>query len=116
MNNFEREKQNVGSGWWPLVEEVHRHFVGKYGEDYDLHQIKEKFGELRFYVGHHDDDDNFVVDQAERKSRETCEVCGAPSPTGPHPYGGWIVTLCADHGGKRAAWVAAGRPPGGPEM
>lgn len=76
-----------------------------------VHQIKEKFGELRFYFGLHDKPCNSkgeditsstldycrgMVDFAESLSRTICQECGAKGKT--HSIiGGWYVTLCDQH-------------------
>lgn len=57
-------------------------------------QVKEKFGELRFYYIGGDDEIEGMVRMAEAMSMVTCEVCGSP---GEQRYGGWIRTLCDDH-------------------
>lgn len=59
-------------------------------------QVKEKFGGLRFYYNGGDDFVQGVVHMAESMSYDTCEVCGAP---GKPTRGGWIRTLCKEHGG-----------------
>ncbi len=59
-------------------------------------QVKEKFGGLRFYYSGGDDYIRGVVDMAEYMSYDTCEECGAP---GKPTKGGWIRTLCVEHGG-----------------
>lgn len=57
-------------------------------------QVKEKFGDLRFYYSGGDDYIQGVVDMAEYMSRRTCEVCGSP---GVPRNGGWIKVLCDEH-------------------
>jgi hypothetical protein len=57
-------------------------------------QVKEKFGDLRFYYRGGDDLIDAVVRMAESMSSRTCEECGAP---GTHSSGGWIRTLCEQH-------------------
>lgn len=57
-------------------------------------QVKEKFGDLRFYYTGGDDLIDGVVRMAESMSGRTCEECGAP---GTHSSGGWIRTLCEQH-------------------
>jgi len=54
-------------------------------------QVKEKFGTLSFYMSSATDEMWDLISEAERKSGETCEDCGAP---GRRRGGGWIVTLC----------------------
>jgi hypothetical protein len=57
-------------------------------------QIKEKFGELRFYYYGGDDYCSGVESMAESMSAVTCEVCGS---SGKLRNGGWIRTLCDEH-------------------
>jgi hypothetical protein len=59
-------------------------------------QVKEKFGTLRFYYQGGDDYISGLVSMAESMSGVTCEVCGKP---GKSTRGGWIQTLCVEHGG-----------------
>lgn len=56
-------------------------------------QVKEKYGTLRFYMTSELPGMHEHIMEAERKSAETCEVCGAP---GKVIDGGWIATRCED--------------------
>ena len=80
----------VGEGWrsivQPLVDLCEQRGI-------EIHQIKEKFGGLRFYVGEVPDDVHEAINTAERQSEETCEKCGQP---GIIRYGSWMKTLCDD--------------------
>jgi len=38
------------SGWWPLLIELNEK-LEQIAPDYEIHQVKEKFGTLRYYVG-----------------------------------------------------------------
>jgi hypothetical protein len=76
---FVREKR---AGIPPVVQQV------------QAHQIKEKFGGLRFYYGGGDSDIYAMVRMAEYMSFRMCEACGAP---GKLRGGGWISTLCDEH-------------------
>lgn len=58
---------------------------------FEVIQVKEKFGELRFYAHGGNDKIQNLIDEAERKSAEICEACGKPGKT---RGGGWITTLC----------------------
>ena len=57
-------------------------------------QVKEKFGDLRFYYNGGDDEISGMVRMAESMSGCTCEECGNP---GKRRGGGWIRTLCDIH-------------------
>jgi len=62
-----------------------------------LDQVKEKFGTLRFYYIGGDDYIRGMVTMAESMSGVTCEECGKPGTQTP---GGWIKTVCVEHGGE----------------
>jgi len=62
-----------------------------------LDQVKEKFGTLRFYYSGGDDYIRGLVSMAESMSGVTCEECGKPGTQTP---GGWIKTVCVEHGGQ----------------
>ena len=81
-----RELDGIVPGWEPL-------------------QIKEKFGGLRFYWRDGSDDDGLdddtmdeagdAIERAERRSKETCEMCGK---VGRLRGRSWVKTLCDEHG------------------
>ena len=87
----------VGNGWLPIIKQL-ADDIDALNIPYRVVQVKEKFGELRFYFdcsveGGYDQIEK-LVDAATDESRMTCEVCGAPGkPRG----GGWIRTLCDEH-------------------
>ena len=83
----------VGKGWGKLVGELIDDLF-KLGWDGELHQIKEKFGGLRFYIGGGTDEVWDRIHEAEEASLRVCEDCGAPGSTTNH---GWIRTLCDTH-------------------
>lgn len=85
------------SGWYPLTVDLIRDLL-EMGWDGELHQAKEKFGGLRFYIGEGSSEIYQRITAAERLSHETCEDCGAP---GVARRGGWIRTLCDKHAKDR---------------
>jgi hypothetical protein len=88
-------------GWWPIIAELDRQ-IAAIAPGYEEHQIKEKFGGLRFYYGAgataNDARIGVLIAQAERVAARTCEVCGAP---GRARGNGWIRTVCEKHAGGR---------------
>jgi len=62
-----------------------------------LDQVKEKFGTLRFSYSGGDDYISGLVSMAESMSGVTCETCGKP---GTRTGGGWVKTVCVEHGGE----------------
>lgn len=96
----------TGEGWWPIIQtlcaNIQDHINWKNRESHVVeqvvvHQIKEKFGGLRFYYGGGDDTIDGMVRMAEAIAGITCETCGAP---GKSRSGGWIRTLCDEHAQK----------------
>lgn len=97
----ERYGLGVGAGWWPLVAELTREILEidrASGRTSKLVQIKEKFGGLRFYLQETTHDHWEAISQAESRSLETCETCGAP---GKMYSDGWMKTLCREHALER---------------
>lgn len=106
---LERILRRIPDGWWLGI----GHDAGWYriavacderlaaiDPDYVLHQVKQKFGTLRYYcvpsaelgpdVLEAFDD---ITDEAECVSAMTCERCGNPGAL--HRRGGQVKTLCA---------------------
>lgn len=61
-------------GWYPLVIELDQKLAEIY-PDYQLHQVKEKFGTLRYYVGFPD-----LKTQLEIEMKETQPIPGTINP------------------------------------
>jgi len=81
----------VGKGWEPIVLELNLRLAA-IDPDYEVHQVKEKFGGLRYYssLDMHPEAAVFIR-EAERLAAVTCENCGA---AGRQRSGGWVRTLC----------------------
>jgi hypothetical protein len=83
----------VGDGWLPLIKEMIDELLAA-GWDKRLHQSKEKFGGLRFYIDSPNDGLHHIIAKYERKSYDICEKCGKE---GQLRKGGWMKTLCDEH-------------------
>ena len=99
-------------GWWPILAELDV-ALAAIAPDYLVEQVKEKFGGLRFYAtpdrfGRHGAgvaseplsseaaaEFRRLVDEAERRSFVTCEICGQPGKT--RKARGWLKTVCDHH-------------------
>lgn len=86
----DRVKEEVGSGWGGVIERLIAD-LQDLGWNGEIHQVKEKFGALRFYVGPANDAIYARIVRAENESMKVCERCGNP---GAQRSGGWIKTLC----------------------
>lgn len=96
----------VGEGWLPMLAillrriDEHLSWKSKRGNpiDFQIAQVKEKFGSLRFYYDGGDEYIAGLVAMAESMSSRICEECGEPGFT---RDGGWFVTLCDKHYAER---------------
>jgi hypothetical protein len=80
----------------PLVNE----FEQTTGSQFEILQVKEKFGGLRIHVNHANDTIRRRIEAADQESLRTCEVCGQP---GTLHEDSWIKTLCDQHVGEYGA-------------
>jgi hypothetical protein len=96
---------DVGDGWRELIKQLTAEISDIVGgpdalPDFRVVQVKEKYGELRFYIravpAYHGDAIDEAVLQAEARSRRTCEVCGAPGELR-ETEEGYLYTACAAH-------------------
>jgi len=102
-----------GDGWFPILRTLMgniQHHIDWNNSNFEkgytqykqvpqvtLDQVKEKFGTLRFYYTGGDEYIHGLVSMAESMSAITCETCGKP---GTQTGGGWIKTVCIEHGGQ----------------
>ncbi len=86
-------------GWKDIVERLIVDLI-VLGWNREVHQIKDKFGGLRFYV---DKDSAGIIERiyaAENESMRTCEECGKPGQRVYLGNGAYIATRCEEHGQK----------------
>ena len=87
----------------PLVVE----FEKETGSQFEVLQVKEKFGGLRFYVNcRRGDAIRQRILAAREESVHTCEICGQP---GELREDRWIKTLCDEHQGVYVGRAIGGR-------
>lgn len=98
---MDRNAFECGPGWHGLIDPLITRLTELGGT---ATQIKEKYGELRFYYHENENDTGSVADwerfeeailEAEQQSRHTCEMCGAPGVL--MIKGGWYKTVCKPH-------------------
>lgn len=90
---------SCGDGWFLLIDQLCADLqacvdVGTIPQPVAL-QVKEKFGELRFYLGNSSNEAQRLVDAAGERSLETCEICGGPGVL--HVRDDWYRTRCDVH-------------------
>lgn len=91
---LEQVCSQVGPGWKSLVSALITDLF-KLGWDGNLHQIKEKFGGLRFYIGSGTEDMFRAIKMSEAESTHTCEECGLTGTIKANKRG-WLKCLCED--------------------
>jgi ribosomal protein L37AE/L43A len=89
-----------GDGWKklyePIIEYIEEYNKDKKEEDkIEIYQIKEKFGSIRIYLSHYNDELRQMIDDAEEQSYYTCEECGKyiKKPIVEHH---WIYPMCRE--------------------
>lgn len=89
-----------GDGWndiiYHLCEKIEAIAIREEPSEFQASQIKEKYGSLRFYMSSETNAMSALIDDAQRLSRETCEVCGKAGSTIIDAVG-WLTTACEDH-------------------
>ena len=103
--NVMTSANNIGEGWHDLVRELEADLTAM-GVEWEILQVKEKFGGLRYYARLTSQPEDFDealfwnrVHRAEGESYEICEKCGTRENV--TNAGRWIVTLCATHRAER---------------
>ena len=86
-------------GWYPLlqpiIDYIDEYNIGKSEEEMIyIDQIKEKMGTLNVYVSFLTPELSRLIDEAEDKSENICEICGSEKNVGSTL--GWYITICHD--------------------
>ncbi len=81
----------VGPGWNNIIYDLNKKLEAE-KPDYQICQIKEKFGGLRFYTDELPYSGWEHISEAEKLSLKTCEECGRPGKIWNRR--GWVRTLC----------------------
>ena len=71
------------------------HYTGLTAKGFRASVVKEKFGELRFYMNKSTREIQQVIQDAEEESLTTCEVCGRPGEHRSHTR--WYFVGCDEH-------------------
>jgi hypothetical protein len=101
---------SCGPGWYKIIIEANEKlkFIDP---DYEIQQVKEKYGTLRYYFGSKFNYESIqykimqtIVDYAEYLSENTCEECGTGSwgtEVETRATHGWLSTNCKECYDKR---------------
>ena len=113
LNTRMREADFLPEGWTntfiPKMKQELADVLGSYVYDFDVLQIKDKYGMMRFYWSWADRDYNTaeeqdrneltnkietIINKYEVLSANTCVVCGNPAVK---MTSGWILPVCREH-------------------
>jgi hypothetical protein len=93
---------SCGAGWYPLITRLDEDLTAV-DADYVIHQVKEKYGSLRFYAEPADpalqDLFDIIISEAESRSPSICEACSGPGHMRENDAG-WHKTLCQECAGR----------------
>lgn len=84
----------LGEGWYQLIHDLLEELL-KTNWNKEIHQIKEKFGILNFFIGVGTPEIFDIIKKYMLLSREICEVCGEAGEL--RNDLSWIKTLCDKH-------------------
>jgi hypothetical protein len=84
-----------GNGWFDIIYKLSKDIYSMNRPDnFEVFEVKEKFGGLRFYVENGTEEIHNRIHEAEEESYKTCEFCGKPGEVRKNK--GWLQTLCLD--------------------
>ena len=86
---------SIPDGWRELYEQLIKD-LASLESDLEVTQAKQKFGGLRVYLNRISPEADRLIETASRKSRSTCEGCGAEGKTRANRQG-YYRTLCDHH-------------------
>lgn len=97
--NLMSEGFDCGDGWYGLIYELSEQIEAYCQTDTEaadliVMQVKQKFGELRFYVKPRIWTVEEIIGVAREKSRQTCELTGQPGVR--CSRAGYYLTLCSE--------------------
>lgn len=99
-----RSHSQVRVGWYPLIHHLCRQIDALVTEEetqqFEVLQIKDKFGTLRFYFNSSDclrPDIKNLVETAFQKSLETCDLCGGFRPVASFDTCNTLCPSCFKH-------------------
>ncbi len=98
VNNGMGCYSQIGEGWFNIVRELDKK-ISELCPDYVVDQVKEKFGELRYYVNNISTENREkvknLIQEAREKSQKTCDMCGKKGKLYSHL--GFLATRCEKH-------------------
>lgn len=99
QNNLMAFGFECGEGWYPLIIECFDELQeivdnNPEFENFEIVQVKEKYGQLTIYSGYSWDIFDDILDEYMEKSLHVCEWCGTLENVDMKVWHGWYSTLC----------------------
>jgi len=88
-----------GDGWFDLLWNLCEKLDSVVPDNFEVLQVKEKFGGLRFYISGGTDAVYDLINAAEVESERICELCGKIAKV--QEDSGWLRALCAECGTRK---------------
>jgi hypothetical protein len=102
QNNLMAFGFECDEGWYSLIDELCSKLEKLINEKYpklkkgkypfEVSQVKEKYGGLRFYINSAPEEILDLIDEYEKKSYKICEICGEPGEL--KEVNHWYKTVC----------------------
>lgn len=83
---------DCGPGWDKIISDLFDKLDKIVDDDFEILQVKEKFGYLNVYTNYGTDEIFKLIDDAMNKSATVCENCGEPGSI--RLRNGWYSALC----------------------
>lgn len=97
-NNLMALGAECGEGWYSIIERALDRLLEyletlNFPDDFQILQIKEKWGTLDIYASYYDSIIDRIIEEAGSESARTCEFCGMPGTV--EKINGWYKTICS---------------------
>jgi hypothetical protein len=111
MNKYKFIKcsYECNSGWYQMLDELFGKIQSIVDElpkgefEFEVVQVKEKFGTLRVYCNYYVEDIEDLIETYSKISGHVCEVCGEDGKL--QEENGWYKTVCDSH---HKEWIKKG--------
>jgi hypothetical protein len=87
-------------GWGSIIINL-TEALCKVKPDFEIAQIKEKFGSLHYYIRNGNAECDRLIHESEVESCRTCEECGSKESVTTDAVNHWIHTLCSVCRGRK---------------
>ena len=84
-----------GDGWFNIILDLCLKIESlRPSKAFEVVQVKEKFGGLRFYTHGANEKIYSLIKEAEKTASKTCELCGSTDEVKKRTRNGWVKNIC----------------------